>query len=144
MTGRALALEIGLTLVLAYVFNAVIQLLLGIPTVDAFFTSGPGLFVLTMGIAIAVWLAMRIGGWARNRQRASRRWSNVLAALMGIVIDVAIVTAYSIVTGGYALFFAVYAIEASICLLLGAAVATGIVHGITGERKPQRELPAQP
>ncbi len=97
------------------------------------FAEAARLLFLFMDIGLGVWLVLLVVG-------AMRGWGTrrlFLAAVIGVVVNLATVTVVGLVQGGTVPWeFMLWAIEAGIAFLVGAAVALAVVKPHRPEATP--------
>ena len=96
--------------------------------------SGEGLRVLFnfMDVGLAVWVVLLIvcGRRARTRGGGSGAGRTWVSLLVGVIVNLIVVTVVGFIQGGWVLLLVLFAIEAGIAVLIGAAIVVPVVHRV--------------
>lgn len=124
-----LILDVVLTIAVALVLLILWQWFLGGSFSDA---PAEGVRVLFnfMDVGLAIWVILLIVAAVRGRTRgggpgAAVTWA---FALVGAILNLIVVTVVGFIQGGWAPLLVLFAIEAGIAVLIGAAIVVPIVH----------------
>jgi hypothetical protein len=124
-----LILDVVLTIAVALLLLSLWQWFLSERIEDGF-REGVRVLFNFMDVGLAIWLILLIVAAVRGRTRGGgpgvgRTW---LFALVGAIVNLIVVTVVGFIQGGWAPLLVVFAIEAGIAVLIGAAVVVPIVH----------------
>jgi hypothetical protein len=136
------------TIVLELVFSVLLALLLagtwfvliGSSPAEAFLAEAPRLVLLFMDIGIVTWLVLVIIGGVRRRGIGWGFGGTVLAALIGVVVNLVWVFILSIINGGADIFAIALGVQGGLFFFVSMIVVAFIVHRIV---KPGAAPPVQ-
>ena len=132
MTRTALRpiLDVVLTVVLALVLLGGWQTLLSGSASDGF-AEGFRVLVNFMDVGLAIWVVLLVVFTIRTGSRGGISGGRTyLVLLVGVVLNLLVVTVVGFAQGGWAPLLVLFAIEAGIACLLAAAVVVPLVHRV--------------
>jgi hypothetical protein len=136
-----IALELVLAILLALAVNGVWLLFLGESVADAFLDQGFRLLFTFMDVGLVVWLLLLILGAVRRRGLGWGVGGSLVAAFIGTLVNLTVVTIVAFVQGGANIFYIALGLEAGILFLIAAAVAVPIVHRLVKPAAPATATP---
>jgi len=132
MTRTALRpiLDVVLTIVLALLLLGGWQTILSGSASDGF-AEGFRVLVNFMDVGLAIWVVLLIVFTIRARSRGGISGGRTyLFLLVGVILNLLVVTVVGFAQGGWAPLLVLFAIEAGIACLLAAAVVVPLVHRV--------------
>ena len=124
-----LILDVVLTIAVALLLLVLWQWFL-----SGFITAAPGegvrVLVNFMDVGLAIWLILLIVAAVRGRTRGGGPGAGItwVFALLGAIVNLIVVTVVGFIQGGWAPHLVLFAIEAGIAVLVGAAIVVPFVH----------------
>ena len=132
-----LILDVVLTVAVALLLLSLWQWFLSGSLADAA-VEGVRVLFNFMDVGLALWLILLIVAAVRGRTRGGGPGAGLtwVFALVGAIVNLIVVTVVGFIQGGGAPLLVLFAIEAGIAVLVGAAIVVTIVHRLVKPTTP--------
>lgn len=132
-------LQVALVTVLTWALAGIyFTVVLGVPPSEAFFDRAVRMVLIFIDIGIITWAVLLVVGAVRGRGIGWGIGGSLVAAAVGIVVNLIWIIVLSLINGGADIFAVALGVQAGVFFLLATAIIAPLVVRVIGKPRPAR------